>query len=149
MEAVENFINSGAEPAERMIRDLVECELAYINTDHAQFIGGSRAIGMVMERRSRMPEDEATEDAAAKPNHGPTAELAVARHHGRNAGNFSIEAFRNYVCFAFCQINTQTCYLGVPTTCILFFGNPDLFWCRHESPKLQRTQWIGFIRSTQ
>ena len=49
MEAVEEFINSGAEPAEKMIRDMVECELAFINTDHPAFLGGNRAIGMVME----------------------------------------------------------------------------------------------------
>ena len=87
MEAVEIFINSGAEPAERMIRDLVECELAYINTDHAQFIGGSRAIGMVMERRARLPEDDAPDDpVTSKPGQNGGSELAIARHHGRNAG---------------------------------------------------------------
>lgn len=86
MEAVENFINSGAEPAERMIRDLVECELAYINTDHAQFLGGSRAIGMVMERRSRLQEDEALDDVIGRSNQSTATELAMARHHNKAAG---------------------------------------------------------------
>lgn len=45
--AVEDFINEGAAPAERMIRDLVDCEHAYINTDHPQFIGGNRALSQV------------------------------------------------------------------------------------------------------
>lgn len=45
--AVEDFIHEGAEPAERMIRDLVDCEHAYINTDHPQFIGGNRALSQV------------------------------------------------------------------------------------------------------
>ena len=44
MAGVEEFVGSGAAPAERMIRDLVDCEHSYINTDHASFIGGSRAI---------------------------------------------------------------------------------------------------------
>ena len=44
MSGVEEFVSSGAAPAERMIRDLVDCEHSYINTDHAAFIGGSRAI---------------------------------------------------------------------------------------------------------
>jgi len=35
-------------PAERMIRDCVACELAYINTDHPAFIGGNRAIAAVL-----------------------------------------------------------------------------------------------------
>lgn len=47
MTAVEDFINEGAAPAERMIRDSVACELAYINTDHPSFIGGNRAIAQV------------------------------------------------------------------------------------------------------
>ena len=47
VEAVEEFVNSGAQPAECMIRDLIECEHSYINTDHPDFIGGSRAIAQV------------------------------------------------------------------------------------------------------
>ena len=43
-------MNSGAQPAERMIRDIIECEHSYINTDHADFIGGSRAIAQVGKR---------------------------------------------------------------------------------------------------
>lgn len=54
VEAVEEFINTGAAPAERMIRDLVACEVSHINTDHPQFIGGSRAIAVVMERRQQV-----------------------------------------------------------------------------------------------
>lgn len=49
--AVEEFIDCGAGPAEHMIRNLVACELAYINTSHPQFIGGNRAIAQVLERR--------------------------------------------------------------------------------------------------
>ena len=44
---MEDFISEGAAPAERMIRDLVDCEHAYINTDHPQFIGGNRALSQV------------------------------------------------------------------------------------------------------
>ena len=47
VEAVEEYVNSGAQPAESMIRDLIECEHSYINTDHPDFIGGSRAIAQV------------------------------------------------------------------------------------------------------
>ena len=44
---VEGFVDSGASPAERMIRDVIDCEHSYINTDHPNFIGGSRAIAQV------------------------------------------------------------------------------------------------------
>jgi hypothetical protein len=46
-EAVEEFVAAGSAPAEQMIRSLVACELAYINTSHPQFIGGNRAIAQV------------------------------------------------------------------------------------------------------
>lgn len=45
------WIQQGAEPAERMISDLVECEHDFINTDHPEFIGGTRAVRVVMEQR--------------------------------------------------------------------------------------------------
>lgn len=52
-EAVEEFIHQGAAPAEHMIRNLVACELAYINTSHPQFIGGNRAIAQVRMKCKR------------------------------------------------------------------------------------------------
>ena len=45
---VEDYVSGGALPAERMIRDVVDCEHSYINTDHPAFIGGSRAIAQVL-----------------------------------------------------------------------------------------------------
>lgn len=69
-DAVEEFINSGASPAETMIRDLVSCELAYINTSHPQFIGGNRAIAQVLERHgvaSVTASDEHEKLAAHRP----------------------------------------------------------------------------------
>lgn len=42
-----DFIQQGADPAEHMIRNLLECEHGYINTDHPEFIGGAKAIRQV------------------------------------------------------------------------------------------------------
>ncbi|KAI8108676.1 hypothetical protein M9435_005093 [Picochlorum sp. BPE23] len=44
MESVEDFIALGASPAEKMIRNLIQCELSYINTSNPRFIGGNEAI---------------------------------------------------------------------------------------------------------
>jgi hypothetical protein len=63
MTAVEDFINEGAAPAERMIRDSVACELAYINTDHPNFIGGNRAIAQVDTLPARLSDSRS--DGAA------------------------------------------------------------------------------------
>ena len=98
MAAVEEFINAGAGPAERMIRDQVECELAYINTDHPQFLGGSRAIGMVMERRARLP-DDSSEDDARPQVHSMAGDLAIARPSKSTGGPRRLE---------------RNCHLGGP-----------------------------------
>lgn len=50
--AADAYVSAGAAPAERMIRDLVAIELAFINTDHPDFVGGGRAVALAMERRA-------------------------------------------------------------------------------------------------
>ncbi len=75
-EAVEDLVNSGAGPAEHMIRNLVACELAYINTSHPQFIGGNRAIAEVLGRRGRSGSMSGDDDAL--PAHRPKS---ASGHH--------------------------------------------------------------------
>lgn len=49
-----DFIRSGAEPAETMVRSLVDCECDFINCDHPDFIGGRGAVRAVLQvRRGR------------------------------------------------------------------------------------------------
>ncbi len=67
--AVEDFISEGAAPAERMIRDLVDCEHAYINTDHPQFIGGNRALSQVCSLASSVT----SEAVCSYAHHGTVA----------------------------------------------------------------------------
>jgi len=52
MDAVEEFIAIGASPAESMIRNLVECELSFINTSNPNFVGGNEAIARVLNARN-------------------------------------------------------------------------------------------------
>lgn len=77
-EAVEEFVNAGAGPAEAMIRNMVACELAYINTSHPGFIGGNRAIAQVLERRAAGGEESSGDEAAQV---GPTGRIKVPRAH--------------------------------------------------------------------
>lgn len=44
---------AGAEPAEKMIRELVACEHEYINTDHPDFIGGTRAVKVMTSLQAK------------------------------------------------------------------------------------------------
>lgn len=63
-EQTRRFLEQGAEPAEHMIQSLVDCQLAYIDTSHPEFVGGSAAIRLAQDevRRERCPE-EAQENA--------------------------------------------------------------------------------------
>ena len=53
MDAVEDFIAIGASPAEAMIRNMIDCEVAFINTSHPSFIGGNEAIAQVIQSRGK------------------------------------------------------------------------------------------------
>ena len=74
--SVEGLVAAGAAPAERMVRDLVACELAFINTDHPDFVGGARAVAAAMEARSAVATAAAASPprraAAAPPSASPT-----------------------------------------------------------------------------
>jgi len=106
MEAVEGFINSGAEPAEKMIRDMVECELAFINTDHPAFLGGNRAIGMVMEVNFC----GVMQSTGAKVQHSILS-FGISRHpaSGNVASRACDEALVLLACVHFHSQNLQEC----------------------------------------
>ena len=65
-EAVHALLAANREPARRMIHNLIQIELAHINTAHPDFIGGDRAIAAVVEKL-RAPDAAA---AAAAPTQG-------------------------------------------------------------------------------
>jgi hypothetical protein len=44
------LLKSCVDPTKQHIERLVQCELAYINTSHPDFIGGSAAVALIMER---------------------------------------------------------------------------------------------------
>ncbi|CAL6339733.1 unnamed protein product [Bathycoccus prasinos] len=49
-EATREFLKNGLDPAESMITNLVDCQLAHINTTHPDFIGGARALGVAQSQ---------------------------------------------------------------------------------------------------
>ena len=49
-ESVNALLAQNREPARRMIHNLIQIELAHINTSHPDFIGGDRAIAIVVEK---------------------------------------------------------------------------------------------------
>lgn len=49
-EVVHQLLRSCVQPTQRMISNLVQIELAYINTAHPDFIGGKLALGKVPKK---------------------------------------------------------------------------------------------------
>lgn len=69
-DATRDFLAEGLAPAETMIASLVDCQLAHINTNHPEFVGGSKALRLaqaeVGKRRGGVPgqeNDDSFEDA--------------------------------------------------------------------------------------
>uniref|UniRef100_K3XBJ4 Dynamin-type G domain-containing protein n=1 Tax=Globisporangium ultimum (strain ATCC 200006 / CBS 805.95 / DAOM BR144) TaxID=431595 RepID=K3XBJ4_GLOUD len=83
IEVVNNMLRSSLVPTQAMVQNLIQIELSYVNTNHPDFIGGSRAVAQLMEKLQResgpsngMPSDpnkdprriSAASSASAKPS---------------------------------------------------------------------------------
>ncbi|KAF1775047.1 Dynamin-type guanine nucleotide-binding (G) domain [Phytophthora cactorum] len=53
MEVVNGMLRASLIPTQAMIQNLIQIELAYVNTNHPDFIGGSRAVAQLMEKMQR------------------------------------------------------------------------------------------------
>ncbi len=53
VEVVHNLLNKYKLPTKDMITNLISIELAFINTNHPDFVGGDGAISEILERMSR------------------------------------------------------------------------------------------------
>ncbi|GMY29136.1 dynamin-related protein 3A-like isoform X2 [Fagus crenata] len=49
-EVMGKFLRDGVKPAERMIVNLIEMEMDYINSSHPNFLGGSKAVELAMQQ---------------------------------------------------------------------------------------------------
>ncbi|GAB9467414.1 hypothetical protein Gpo141_00004760 [Globisporangium polare] len=53
IEVVNNMLRGSLIPTQAMIQNLIQIELSYVNTNHPDFIGGSRAVAQLMEKLQR------------------------------------------------------------------------------------------------
>ncbi|GJP47006.1 hypothetical protein CLOM_g6240 [Closterium sp. NIES-68] len=63
-ETVGSFLREGLNPAETMIRHLIDMEMDYINTSHPSFIGGSRAVEIILQQMREGKDNEAAGQGA-------------------------------------------------------------------------------------
>ncbi|KAH7847695.1 hypothetical protein Vadar_029160 [Vaccinium darrowii] len=50
-EVMGKFLRDGVKPAERMIGNMIEMEMDYINSSHPNFIGGNKAVELAMQQQ--------------------------------------------------------------------------------------------------
>ena len=67
MDVVSALLKRSVGPTQMWVSNLVRIELSYINTNHPDFIGGSRAVAKLMEKLANEKEVAARQAAAAPP----------------------------------------------------------------------------------
>ncbi|CAH0476525.1 unnamed protein product [Peronospora belbahrii] len=95
MEVVNGMLRASLVPTQAMIQNLIRIELAYINTNHPDFIGGSRAVAQLMEKMQRetmtstgaltnnmISQDPRRTGQASKPQNAAPAGSAEEKHEG-------------------------------------------------------------------
>lgn len=60
-DGVSELLKSSIEPAKDLIRNVIQCELAYIKTSHPDFISGSKAVSESLEKLKRVGQETRTE----------------------------------------------------------------------------------------
>ena len=60
LEVVQNLLRRAVNPTQLMVANLVKIELAYVNTSHPDFIGGSRAVAKLMRDNAKENGNELT-----------------------------------------------------------------------------------------
>lgn len=114
-DSVAEYIRAGGEPAEAMIRMLVDCEHDYINYDHPLFIGGPNAVADVLsERRARRVSktDLGPKEQAAEGGTDGGLKGGKAEGNGRPTGSRNVRGAKDNttagsklglkVCISFC-----------------------------------------------
>ncbi len=67
MDVVSALLKRSVGPTQMWVSNLVRIELSYINTNHPDFIGGSRAVAKLMEKLANEKEAAARQASAAPP----------------------------------------------------------------------------------
>ncbi|KAM5564635.1 dynamin-related protein 3A-like [Rosa sericea] len=116
-EVMVNFLRDGAQPAERMIENLIEMEADYINTSHPNFLGGNRAAEIAMHELKSPQISLGVTDAEAQ-----TSRVASAKN-GQLPNQDALQGSRS-------QLNNNKPVSGGSTRS---WGLPSLFGNRTSS----------------
>ena len=71
VEVISGLLKRAVGPTQMMVANLIKIELAYINTSHPDFIGGSKAVAQLMRKLEKEKEAKARAQRAAVANATP------------------------------------------------------------------------------
>lgn len=74
-EVVNEILNKYRSPTKQMISNLIAVELAFINTNHPDFVGGDGAITSIMEKMTK----NQIEKEVAQPQQSSQSQTTVKR----------------------------------------------------------------------
>ncbi|XP_057957732.1 dynamin-related protein 3A-like isoform X2 [Malania oleifera] len=77
-EVMGKFMRDGVKPAERMIINIVETEMDYINASHPSFIGGSKAVELALQKL-RSPQDGVDVEKVTMSDRGQISRAVLTR----------------------------------------------------------------------
>lgn len=79
-QVVQDLLRRFLEPAKDMIRNMISCELAYVNTNHPDFIGGSQAVSETMDyiQAAKAKTGSHTDSGVAPPQRPPPGGILSA-----------------------------------------------------------------------
>jgi dynamin 1-like protein len=78
VETVLELVRLRVEPTKVLVRNIIDVEAAYINTNHPDFIGGARAVAALMERMQRKKRQAALQQPSAVDDLGTLSPDAAA-----------------------------------------------------------------------
>ena len=84
IEVVNELLKNKLDPTKLVIHNLLQCELAYINTNHPDFIGGSTAVASIMQQSQHNKDESAALTITAATN-GATRRHDNANENGAGA----------------------------------------------------------------
>jgi hypothetical protein len=102
VEVVNGLLKRAVGPTQMMVSNLVKIELAYINTSHPDFIGGSRAVAQLMRKLEKEKDTASKTTGVTVPLSSISLNLYTSNHQRAITENMqtatNVDGHTNFIC---------------------------------------------------